>query len=217
MVMWQARFEQELVGRLPDGAAYDVAGSAQHPEHLDGWSDLDLHLHLRSAEEPVDLLAGVEVWAATETEDAGAQVLRVVLVDGRRIDLVVSGGRVAVPERAVDNDIRMLAVLAVTKLGRGDQLIGLHLTLELTRACLVQAMLLRDRALGTSVHRTGSGLDALAEEVVTALQGPLDVRVRPNVVEQVVGLYARWRHQLELNYMPDWSGLDAVIARGLSG
>lgn len=214
---WQARLEQVLVGRLPDGASHDVTGSAHHPELRDGWSDLDLHIHLPSTAEAVDLLVGLDVWAATDVRNLDTQVLRVVLVDGRRVDLVVNGGRIHVPELAADNEIRMLAALAVTKLGRDDRLIGLHLTLELMRLCLVQAMLLRDRACGTSVHRTGSDLDVLAEEILAVVRGPLDVRQRPNVVEQAVRLYGYWRGQLEPGYVSDWSGLDALIDRGLRG
>jgi hypothetical protein len=48
-----------------------------------------------------------------------------VLVDGRRIDLVVKGGCVLVPSRAADNEFRMVAATAASKLGRGDHLIGL--------------------------------------------------------------------------------------------
>ena len=214
---WQVRLEQELVWRLPGGASHYVTGSAHNPEQLDGWSDLDLHIHLPGTAEAVDLLAGLDVWAATEVQDGAAQVLRVVLADGRRVDLVVDGGRIDVPELADDNEIRMLAALAATKLGRDDRLIGLHLILELMRLSLVQAMLLRDRACGTSVHRTGSDVDALAGEILAVARGPLDVRQRPNVVEQVVQLYGCWRRQLEPGYVPDWSGLDALIDQGLRG
>jgi hypothetical protein len=139
------------------------------------------------------------------------------MVDGRRVDLVVDGGRIHVPGLAADNEIRMLAALAVTKLGRDDRLIGLHLTLELMRLSLVQAMLIRDRACGTGVHRTGSDVDALAEEILAVARGPLDVRQRPNAVEQIVRLYGCWRRQLWPGYVPDWSGLDALIDQGLRG
>ncbi|WP_139142446.1 hypothetical protein [Humibacillus sp. DSM 29435] len=47
--------------------------------------------------------------------------------------------------RPADNGFRVLAALAADKHGRGNRLIGLHLTMVLIMACLVQAMLLRDR------------------------------------------------------------------------
>ncbi|WP_375429784.1 hypothetical protein [uncultured Friedmanniella sp.] len=39
--------------------------------------------------------------------------------------------------------------------------------------------------------------------------------VRPNLVEQAVELYGRWRHEGDADHAPDWSGLVAVIGRGL--
>ena len=217
-MVWQVRLEQDLVARLPGGASHYVTGSGLDAEQRDGWSDLDLHIDLEdSAEEVIDLLTELDVWAASESEDDGRQVVRLVLVDGRRLDLVVEGGRVEVPVCTADNEIRMVAALAMTKLGRGDRLIGMHLTLELMRSCLVQAMVLRDRALGTTVHRSRSDLDELATEVAALLRDPVDVCVRPNTIERVVELYGRWRQQLEPDYMPDWSGLRALLVRGLSG
>lgn len=100
------------------------------------------------------------------------------------------------------------------KLGRGDRLIGLHLLLELCRLCLVEAMLLRDRDTGTTVHRGGTSRDALASEVLRLAAWPLAMSRRPNVVEATVALYDRWHFELEPNYRPDWTGLDAVRARG---
>ena len=213
--MWQVQLERELIDRLPQTALHHVAGSARDSARLDQWSDLDLHIDLSGVDKPIDLLAGAEVWAASEDLADGRQVLRVVLVDGRRVDLVVEGGRVRVPVLAADNEIRILAALAATKLGRNDRLIGLHLALELMRYCLVQAMLLRDRDLGTTVHRFGSTHDAMADQVADLLRYPPKVSPRPNVVERAVELYGRWRRQLEPGYSPDWSGLHALLNRGL--
>lgn len=47
------------------------------------------------------------------------------------------------------------AAVAVSKVVRNDLLIGLHLTLDLTRDCLVLQMIRRDRKKRTRVHRTG--------------------------------------------------------------
>ena len=214
-VTWQLKLKRELIDRLPQIASHHVTGSARDVAQLDQWSDLDLHIDLSRVDGPIDLLADAEVWAASEDLADGRQVLRVVLVDGRRVDLVVEGGTVRVPVLAADNEIRMLAALAAAKLGRNDRLIGLHLALELMRSCLVQAMLLRDRELGTTVHRFGSAHDAMADEVADLLRRPLGVSPRPNVVERTVELYGRWRRQLEPGYSPDWSGLDALLNRGL--
>ncbi|GAB3743734.1 hypothetical protein [Microlunatus parietis] len=215
---WQAGLARELIMRLPAGADSAAAGSVLQPEQLDGWSDLDLHVDLPRSAEPVDLLAGLEIWSVTEEASADRQVLRAVITDGRRVDLVITGGgRVRLPDRAPDNHIRALVAQAAAKLGRGDRLIGLHLTLELVRHCLVQAMLLRDRDQGTTIHRSGSARDALADEIAGLDLDDLGVTPRPNVVERTVDLYARWRSELEPDYRPDWSGLRAVIDRGLAG
>ncbi|MFC7624495.1 hypothetical protein [Microlunatus sp. GCM10028923] len=213
---WQAELARELIMRLPAGAKGAPAGSALRPETLDGWSDLDLQLALPRSAQPVDLLRGLEIWAFTEELAADRQVVRAVIIDGRRVDFVITGGRLSLPEPAADNDVRALAVQAAGKLGRGDRLIGLHLTLELVRLALVQAMLLRDRDQGTTIHRYGSERDALADEVAGLDLADLAITPRPNVVERTVDLYARWRAELEPDYRPDWSGLRAVIDCGLA-
>lgn len=213
---WQSELADELSGRLSADGEIVVVGSVTSSESLDGWSDLDVHVDLRGASEPVDLLVGLDVWALSEVHSDRQQVVRAVLRDGRRVDLVVEGGTIVVPGTAVDNDVRFVAALAAAKLGRGDHLIGLHLTLDLLRTCLVHAMELRDRELGTTVHRHGSERDAMADDLVQILQGPIGVTPRPNIVEQTVLAYARMRCELDRSYVADWSGLDAVLTRGLS-
>jgi len=47
------------------------------------------------------------------------------------------------------------ATIAISKVVRNDLLVALHLALDLARDCLLLQMILRDRALGTNVHRTG--------------------------------------------------------------
>ena len=57
------------------------------------------------------------------------------------------------------------AVVAVTKVVRGDLLIGAHLALELIQECCVVGMMIRDRETGTTHHRSG----AMGNEVVARL------------------------------------------------
>lgn len=89
---------------------------------------------------------------------------------------MVEQGQLVLPEPARDTEVRFVAALAVTRLGRGDRLIGTHLVLELLQACLVQGMLLRDRDEGTTVHRSGGPGDRLASEVaeIARLSSDLD-------------------------------------------
>lgn len=214
---WQTDLARALIMKVPAAARSEPAGSVLQQEQLDGWSDLDLHVDLPRSAEPVDLLAGLEIWSVTVEAATDRQVLRAVIIDGRRVDLVITGGRVSLPEPAADNDVRALAAQAAAKLGRGDRLIGLHLTLDLARHCLVEAMRLRDRDRGTRIHRYGSARDALADEIAGLGLDNLAITPRPNVVERTVDLYARWRTELDPDYRPDWSGLRAVIDRGLAG
>jgi len=160
-VSWQAELFDELALRLTGIGQVELVGSAADPAVItDGWSDLDVMITLTRTGQ-VDLLAGFDAWAVSDVRSTESQVLRIVLRDGRRLDMVVDGGVVAVPPLASDNDIRFVAAVAAAKMGRGDHLIGLHLTLELMRSCLVLAMRLRDGDAGTTVHRFGSERDAL--------------------------------------------------------
>lgn len=143
-----------------------------------------------------------------------AKTLRLVLRDGRRLDLSMHGGVVAMPTPTTDNAVRFDAALAAVRYGRGDRLIGLHLTLGVLRECLVIAMLLRDRAEGTDRHRHGTELDDRAAEVARIAAAPDAGDARPTPVEQACRLYGRWRAELHPDYRPDWSGLTAVIDRG---
>jgi len=213
-VVWQQQLVKQISERLPAGAALEVVGSTRDEGTVDGWSDLDLHLRLPQDFKLVELLAGSHLWAAELTQPPEGQVVKAVLADGRRVDLLVETGCLVLPSLAPDNDVRFLAALAATKIGRHDRLIGLHLLLELLQACLIQAMLLPDRDEGTHIHRTGSSLDRLADDVARIAQLPLDTAGRPNVVERTVNLYGQWRSHLEPGYEPDWSGLAAVVTRG---
>jgi len=98
-----------VVSGLPGSARHEVSGSAAEPDALDGWSNLDLPVHLGDVDNSVELFADLDVWALSEEVTAGQQVLRAVLWDGRRVDLVVEGGLVRLPDRAADNDIRTVA------------------------------------------------------------------------------------------------------------
>lgn len=66
------------------------------------------------------------------------------------------------------NQFWFKATLALTKVMHNDLLIALHLALDLVRDCCVLGMLLRDRAEGTTHHRTGGqGNDVVARLAAT--------------------------------------------------
>lgn len=54
------------------------------------------------------------------------------------------------------NDFWFKGMLAVSKIGRTELLVALHLCLDMIRDCLVLAMMLRDRETGSDHHRDGS-------------------------------------------------------------
>ena len=212
---WQAGLFAAIGAAAPFGAAVTLRGSATDPALLDGWSDLDLGIELPSDVEITDLV-GVQVWAVEDVRDHDGQTCRTVLTDGRRLDLSVTGpGRVVGFGLAADNDVRFLAATATAKLGRGDRLIGLHLLLELWQHSLVQAMQLRDRDTGSTVHRLGSEHDQLADRIGQLATMALDLQDRPTVVERTVELYAAWRSELDADYRPDWQPLHRLTDLGL--
>lgn len=54
------------------------------------------------------------------------------------------------------NDFWFKGMLAVSKVGRDELLVALHLSLDMIRDCLVLGMMLRDRETGTDHHRDGT-------------------------------------------------------------
>jgi hypothetical protein len=158
VMAWQGDLYHKISMVLPAPASVRAHGSVLKPTLLDGWSDLDLHLHLDDTVEIAAIIDPSTIWAFNNVTANGSQVLRTVLVDGRRLDLTVGGpGQITPPTAADDNTVRFIAALAAAKLGRGDQLIGLHLTLGLLGRCLKEAMLLREQDTGTNPTWLTSG------------------------------------------------------------
>ena len=207
---WQAELADVLTGRLGSRAEVAVAGSVLRPETLDGWSDLDLHLRLADDVDLAELVDPAAVWTHDLAASAEEQVVRLVLRDGRRLDLQVRGpGGLRVPVPDGPRRARFLAALVAVKTGRGDLLIATHLLLELLRTALVLQMVRRDRDTETTVHRTGTAHDALAADVAAAAALPL-----PEALHATCALLDRGWSALEPGHVPDWSGLAAVLARG---
>lgn len=64
-------------------------------------------------------------------------------------------------------DFRFKSMLAVYKVVRHDLLIALHLSQDLIRDCCVLGMLLRDRAMGTNIHKHGGTGNQLVAQLGT--------------------------------------------------
>jgi hypothetical protein len=213
-----------------------ILGSVREPETLDRWSDVDVGLVLTGQVSLGSLLpSGSVVWALDRSSDDVRSTCRVVLADGRRVDFIVATageferadgrrahargrqhtgatGGVVVPDPpdATVNAVRFVAALAAVKYGRGDQLIGSHLTLELARRCLVQAMLLRDRDERTTSHRYGTARDELAASIWSILRSD-DAAPRTRI-RMLAESFDQLHSELDSRYLPDWSGLRPLIA-----
>lgn len=203
MTTWQADLLDELRGAIGSDAVRPYGSVVDGG--LDAWSDLDVVLELDGDVRIADLVDGTP-WAWQEHRDVQDETVRLVFADGRRLDLRARGGHVLLPEAPADVAVRFDAALALTRIGRGAKLIGLHLLLGIVRGALVDGMLLADRATGTDHHRVGTEHDAFADEVAALLAGPLDTSM-PLAVCELVG---RVRRRLEPVYLPDWTGLVAV-------
>lgn len=210
---WQPEMLQQLRAALAGIGTVEPYGSAVDDDLLDRWSDLDVAVELAESIS-FDQLGLGDAWAWQDTSTGDHQTLRTVLADGRRLDLSVRGAAITLPHPGPDNPVRFEAALAAARFGRGDRLIGLHLTMGILRECLVIAMLLRDRAEGTDRHRFGSDLDHRASDIARIAALPTESPDRPTIVEQACRLYGDWRSELHADYRPDWSGLGAVIDRG---
>ena len=204
-------WQEELVARLRlDRALTDVKpyGSSSSGEGVDGWSDLDVVVG-STAHREVEEVLGAPLWAWQEALEDD-QRLRLVLRDGRRVDLRVEGVPMRLPRPPVDVAVRFDAALAACRIGRGAELIGLHLLLGVLREALLQGMLLADREAGTTHHRAGTAEDRRVAEVGALIARPLHVEA----AAEAYGLFGRWRAELDASYAADPSGLEAVLARG---
>lgn len=209
MRRWQIDSLAELRRRLPD-AEVTPYGSVLEPTSLDSWSDLDVAIRTTSV---VDLesVLGARIWASQTARDAEWQVIRLVLDDGRRVDLKIAGAEAGVPAPASDNEVRFDAALAAARFGRGNDLIGLHLVLGILRESLVHRMVAADRREGRTHHRHATVQDAHAADVAALLRAPLGPATSRGAYE----LCCASRSEVDPDFMPALEGLDAVITRGL--
>lgn len=209
---WQTDLLERIRTRVPGGSTVEPYGSVTEPGTLDGWSDVDVALTLTAGIDAERLLGGTP-WAWQEHDTEATQTVRLVLVDGRRVDLTVQGERVLLPTPPVDDSVRFDAALAAVRFGRGNDLIGMHLVLGIVRAALVDVMVAIDRATGTDHHRSGSPLDARASEAQALLAESLG----PDLSLGAAEFAGRCRTEIDPDHRADWSGLRAVIALGAGG
>ena len=206
-MQWQQALLERVRLAIPSGGAVRPYGSVLTPADLGRWSDLDIELDI-TADVEAEALFGGAPWAWQSTVDAGLQSVRLVLADGRRVDVVTRGSVIRLPAEPSDNHARFDLALAATRFGRRAGAIGLHLTLGVVREALVYSMLVADRRGGTAHHRFGSETDADAARALTVLSG----EPSPSLTTQVAAFYAERRTTADKEYRPDWSGLAAIVA-----
>jgi hypothetical protein len=112
----------------------------------------------------------------------------------------------------LDAEFRFISVQAVGKLVRNDLLIGAHLALELERMVLVVAMLLRDRDLGTTVHRHGGLHNEVAERIGGAGHTAGDWLRR---IDQAATVFGDLAQHLDPAWRADWQPLRQMLERAL--
>jgi hypothetical protein len=99
------------------------------------------------------------------------------------------------------NDFRFKGMLAVSKIGREELLVALHLSLDMIRDCLVLAMMLRDREAGSNHHRDGSqGNHFIAK--LQSTQQPYSAQGILNSIEQSALAFDRLAVQFRDGYEP---------------
>jgi hypothetical protein len=185
----------------------------------DAWSDLDVAVRVvagaaGAVADPRWLSRFGRVWASDATANSSRTVMRVVYADGRRLDLTVAdaGRRVGTPlAPALDRlaarttRVRFAAALAVVKAVRGDLLLATHLTLGLLRDCLELALALRDRRTGV--------VDEVPARIAALIRAAGDAGAILDALAGVAKLYDELASAQDARYQPDWSGLEALLAR----
>jgi hypothetical protein len=150
-------------------------------------------------------LAGREVWSRGPDSEVGVRAHQ-------------ASARRHRPGHAIDrlvNEFRFIASLAVVKLARTDDLIGLHLTIECARLCLVLGMLMRDGALPPE---TWSDLPMMVGRVAM----PDDIASALLCIEQCAGIFEVHLRTAKYVQTLDAGPLEQMIARlrsdaGLTG
>jgi Streptomycin adenylyltransferase len=228
---WQQRTIaaiQHLLEPEPHVLALLLVGSARTTP-TDQWSDLDLLLIVEDAvfdrffPSFTWLMPSEAVFAYEQYSDVQRGTTRLVLHDGRRLDLVIAARScflnhtdwplwqgvqslilrdtaiadhlatpflppsVAVPtDEAVRDGVAQFwfrTHMALVTCDRGDLLIAMHLWCSLAQDVCELAMQLRDRATGTTIHRTGREWNSLIRSIVPPTYPLSHHSLRPAILQ----------------------------------
>jgi predicted nucleotidyltransferase len=230
--MWQ----HDLLDRLKSIVDSDQAivslrtfGSVAE-DTTDGWSDLDVELTIEPArfEDYFPATGWLEslgdIYTLSQNTHKHGSTTRIVFRDLHRLDVLIKKqGSVPVQRKALTpssdltselesmtREFQFVAVLATTKVIRNDLLIGAHLMLGLERDVLVLAMMLRDRALGTTVHRVGGPYNEAVGLVGGTNSDASSILER---IGRAIDGFDSLAQQLEPDWEGDWQPLRELLAR----
>jgi hypothetical protein len=160
-------------------------------------------------------LAGTEVWRRTEVwqqAEAGAPGTSPrseteaggPATGGPATGGPATGAAAIDPVAELINELRFVASLAVVKLARGDELIGLHLAIECARCCLVLGMLMRDAGLPSSLWSDLPG-------AIGVVPMPSDPGSSLRAIEASTALFETYLRRLSGDYQIDPGPLEQMI------
>lgn len=110
-------------------------------------------------------------------------------------------------------------MLAVSKVGRNEMLVALHLNLDMVRDCLLLGMMIRDRETGTDHHRDGTQGNHLVTELASASQPYTPEAILESIEQSAIAfdrLAAQWDSVWQVRRCPLLEHL-AVARRVLNG
>ena len=110
------------------------------------------------------------------------------------------------PLGALVNQFRFTASLAVVKLARADELIGLHLALECVRLCLVVGMVLRDEG---APEQEWSGLP----QAVGSVKMPGGTSSALSMIEQSAVVFQSYLHRARESLDLDVEPLETLVGQ----
>lgn len=113
------------------------------------------------------------------------------------------------------NNFWFIASLALYKVIRNDLLIAQHLALDLYKDCLMLGMILRDREMGTNIHKTGGMGNDIAKNLELSLEKISQINLL-NLVDNCGKEFDRLCIKWNKNFLSKHSTLHQYIQKAKS-
>ncbi|MGI8868248.1 MAG: hypothetical protein ACR2F6_05200 [Mycobacteriales bacterium] len=204
--MWQ----QEMLARVSadaaaHGAVRTLAVGSVAAGSTDRWSDLDALVVAPDGQVsdfwPDSAWLTVDAVTRVPAQDEDSAHIQILLADGHKLDVLVTSasqatGRLArltntapvVTAAGLDRLVDRFVLDAATVLARsarGERLIATHLALALRQYALEAAMIRRDLATGTCVHRSATEHDDVVDRLPSLARGPRPADIVDDVAAAV--------------------------------